>query len=338
LKPLYHLTIPDSPRATSDAVVQEVNALRARHSSAPVIHLYPGRRPGTRFPRRWWGLQKWPRIRRWEREIDLHHIFNPDPYPFALLPLLRRPVLYTAVAGIGGAPRQQVARLAAQVHTLVLPTASDREQAADWGIRNVRMLGPIFDPHRFQFQTPPAAPPFVLLMASAPWTESQFQSKGVDALLAAARQDPDLHLIFLWRGVLLAEMQARVARAGLQRQVHVIDTQVDVNEVLAGVHATVLLVTDCRLIKAHPHSLLESLFAGKPVLVSERLPMARWVREAGCGVVVDAVSGAGVAQGIAALRAGYPAYQRVAQTAVRDHFPSPIPAYQTLYAEAVKNG
>jgi hypothetical protein len=45
------------------------------------------------------------------------------------------------------------------------------------------------------------------MVGSAPWTKGQFRTKGVEALLEAARQNPRLHLIFLWREVLAEEME-----------------------------------------------------------------------------------------------------------------------------------
>ena len=56
------------------------------------------------------------------------------------------------------------------------------------------------------------------MMASAPWVESQFQTKGVEALLEAAQLNARLHITFLWRGHLLAEMKQRLAQADLNAQ------------------------------------------------------------------------------------------------------------------------
>jgi glycosyltransferase involved in cell wall biosynthesis len=128
------------------------------------------------------------------------------------------------------------------------------------------------------------------MVGSAPWVRSQFKTKGVNALLEAARQLPRLHLIFLWRGVLSEEMDRRVHRMGLEDRVEVLDTVVDVNEILAGVHASVTLASEPDIVKAYPHSLLESLAAGKPVLVSRAIPMSSYVEEKGCGVVVERLS------------------------------------------------
>ena len=44
------------------------------------------------------------------------------------------------------------------------------------------------------------------------------------------------------------------------------------------------------IIRSYPHSLMESLAAGKPVIVSRQIPMADYVQRMGCGTVVDSVT------------------------------------------------
>jgi glycosyltransferase involved in cell wall biosynthesis len=151
------------------------------------------------------------------------------------------------------------------------------------------------------------------MIASAPWTQAQFGSKGVDALLGAAQLDPRLRLIFLWRGVLAKEMEKRVQARHLERQVEVIDQHVDVNQILARVHATVVLATSVGIIKAQPHSLLDSLAAGKPVLLSRAIPMSDYVEQVGCGQVVEHVTPEEILKAVEALAKNYEQQQRIAQ-------------------------
>ena len=189
--------------------------------------------------------------------------------------------------------------------TIVVSNERDQATLHHWGLENTRLIRPGIDTSRFIPAQPPTGPGFTLLFGSAPWSEPQFRSKGVEALLAAAEARPDLRLVFLWRGLLFEEMQARVAQRGLQARVEVINRQVDVNEVLARAHAAVVLAEDATLVKAFPHSLLESLAAGRPVLVSRALPMADYVERVGCGQVVEVVSSEGVLEALARLEVDY---------------------------------
>ena len=332
MRVLYHLTVPPSPLAALDAVVQEVEALRAlSEDGGQVLHLYPGRTPGTRFPRRWWGLQHVPYLRRAEQGFDIHHIFNPDPFPFDLLCFLRRPIVYTATASARGAGRTTIQRLAQRVHALVVPTEAERAELSQWSISNVVAIRPGIDITRFSHTTPPTKP-FTLLMGSAPWTIEQFESKGVEALLEAAQVRQDLRLIFLWRGLHIEEMERRVTQRGLGERVAVINRQVDVNEVLAQVHAAIVLADDTKLVKAYPHSLLEALAAGKPVLVSRAIPMSDYVEQTNCGKVVETVHSQSLLAALDQLEADYEACRAAALRAGPDFSRQQMAeAYRQLY-------
>jgi len=306
---LYHLTVPSSPLARCDAVVQEVRALRA-HFGGDIVHLYPGRAPGTRFPRRWWGLHRLLYLLRIDQQVHCHHIYNPDPYPFAVLSWLRRPIIYTAAAGAQRAAPAMVRALARRCHTLVVATEDERTLLATWDVANVAVVRPGIELARFSYTPLPSGTSPTLLMASAPWTLAQFESKGVTTLLSLAQEMPDLHLVFLWRGVLVDEMRRRVRAAGLDSRVEVLDYQVDVNAILARVHATVVLAEGDAIIKAYPHSLLESLATGRPVLVSAGIPMAQDVTRAETGVVVESLAIAHLRVAVEQLLTDYSRYQK----------------------------
>ena len=152
-------------------------------------------------------------------------------------------------------------------------------------------------------------------------------------MLSAAQQAPHLRLVFLWRGVLAEEMERLVRRLNLEKQVTVLDRLVDVNQVLAGVHASITLAAAPTIVKAYPHSLLESLAAGKPVLVSRAIPMADYVEQAGCGQVVESVTPADVLAAIESLASGYEGLRRVAQQVGQRDFSlqAMIASYGRLY-------
>jgi glycosyltransferase involved in cell wall biosynthesis len=330
---LYHLTIPPSPLTACDAVVQEVEALRTlSEGGGQVIHLYPGHTPGTRFPRRWWGMQHLPYLRRTEGQLDLHHIFNPDVLLLDILRFLRRPIVYTATTGARGTDRKNVQRLSQRVHTLVVPTESECADLRAWGISNVTAIRPGIDLARFAHTPPPTDKPFTLLMGSAPWTIEQFASKGVDALLEAAQARPDLRLIFLWRGLHVEAMERRIAQRGLGERVAVINRQVNVNDMLAQAHAAVVLADDTRLVKAYPHSLLEALAVGRPVLVSRTIPIADDVEQRGCGQIVEAVNAPALLRALERLQSSYEACQAAALQVGQDFsMDRGIEAYRQLY-------
>lgn len=300
MRALYHVTIPDSPMADCEAVAQDIRLLQ-RIAPGERVHLYPRRAPGTRIPRQTWGLNHLPRLWRAERSIDLHHVFNPDPFPFPALRFLRRPIVYAVVGSLHERHRDMARRLSEMAHTLIVSSAADYERLQSWGISRSCFIQPAIEADRFSHTPfPPNAPP-VLLAGSAPWTVEQFTSKGVEALLQAAQRRPDLRLIFLWRGVLFDEMMRRIRTYGLEERTRVLNEKVDVNDTLAGVSASVVLATRGDVVKAYPHSLLESLAAGKPVLVNRMIPMAQWVEQNDLGIVIEDISADHVLRAVAAL-------------------------------------
>ena len=307
---LFHLTMPDGPMAALEAVMQDVQTLQKQIVDSQINHFYPGNRPGSRLPRQLWGVAQLPRLRRTEKQVQLHHIFNPDLFPFPALRWLKKPIVYTAVTGVGRTPPAVAQKLARQVHTITLPTIADQQQLAAWGITNTAVIHPGIGTHHFFYQPPPPNAPFTLMMASAPWTSAQFRSKGIDALLAVAQERPDLHLIFLWRGLLVDEMRQRINLANLDQRVILLNERVNVNDILSQVHASILLADDPVLVKAFPHSLLESLVAGKPVLISPTMALAEYVTTNQCGVVVTAVSPPAIHQALNQLQNQYPTYQQ----------------------------
>ena len=96
----------------------------------------------------------------------------------------------------------------------------------------------------------------------------------------------------IWRGLLLNELRERVERRGIGDRVEIVPERVAINDYLKRAHAAVLAAKRSDIVKAYPHSLLESLVAGKPVILSAALPMADYVRQHRCGIVVEDVSAA----------------------------------------------
>ena len=303
---LYHLTIPPPAAPQLDAVVQDAEALRS-HFGGELRYLNPKSRCPVPVPRALFGLGQLRALRLQEDGIGAHHIFNPDPFAFPLLRALRRPIIYSLTGGVG-AKRPDISffsRLAA----VTVADEGSQARLRSWGLTNCVLVRPGIETLRFSVSPLALGSQVRVLVGSAPWSKTQFKRKGVEALLQAARQLPQLHLVFLWRGVLVDEMTRLVQRLGVTEQVTVMNTVVDVNHVLAGVHAAIALADDPAIIRPYPHSLMEALAAGKPVLVSRAIPMAAYVERTGCGVVIEQVAPDAIFRAIQTLVQGYHAYE-----------------------------
>lgn len=335
MKILYHLTVLPPKIPEAEALSQEIAALRGRFEG-DLISLNPNPWATGPIPRIFFGWQKLAALRRYEKTVDLHHVYNPDPYPFPLLPWLRRPVIYSITSGFGAGKVN--AAYFNRLAGVTVPDEPSGEALAAVGVTNCTVIRPGIDTARFTYSPPPGDGRIRLMVGSAPWTEAQFASKGVDALLAAAVREPRLHLIFLWRGVLAEALDRRIQRWGVQTQVTVLNRLVDVNQILAGVHGAVTLAAAPGIVKSYPHSLLDSLAAGKPVLVSRPIPMADYVARTGCGVVVEAVAPDPILAGIATLMDRYADFQTAAFSRGRADFDrqTMLDAYTDLYARVVR--
>jgi glycosyltransferase involved in cell wall biosynthesis len=329
---LYHLTVLPPKIPEAEALSQEISALRRRFKGE-LVYLNPNSHSPIYLPRLLFGLHKLRVLWSREREVQLHHLYNPDPFPFPILRFLRRPVIYTITSGVG--ERLKPGFFNGLAAVAVADERSLKRLEAN-RVKNGVLVRPGIDTSRFTCSLLPLRSEIRLMVASAPWTLAQFQTKGMDALLAAARQNPQLHLVFLWRGVLAEAMTERVRRLNLAKQVTIIDELVDVNRVLAGVHASITLATKPGLIKSYPHSLLDSLAAGKPVLVSRAIPMADYVQETGCGQVVEKVTPADILAAVDVLARDYDDRAHAARAVGQRDFSQEamITSYQKVY-EAV---
>lgn len=337
MKILYHLTVLPPRRPRCEALSQEIQILQD-YFGGKLVYVNPNQSSPLYIPRLLFGMPQLKALRNREHNVDLHHLYNPDPYPFPYLLRLRKPVIYTVSSGMNER-RINVGFL----NKLAAVTVYDKrslQHLRNAGVQNVHLIPPGIDTSRFT-HTPLPLPPegkLKLLMASAPWTRAQFHTKGINALLEAARQFPRLHLTFLWRGVLAEEMVKRIHDLDLEQQVTLINKYVDINHVLAGVHATIALATDPAIIKAYPHSLLDSLAAEKPVLVSKTIPMAEYVKGKNCGVVVDNVAAESILEATTTLENNYKSLAMQTQEVEQHDFSlsSLLQAYGHLYRRVLQ--
>ncbi|MGC9396710.1 MAG: glycosyltransferase [Anaerolineae bacterium] len=332
---LYHLPILPPKMPAGEALSQEIQALR-EHNGGDLVYVNPNQNSAIYIPRLLFGSPMLKALRNREKNVDMHHFYNPDPFPYPYLLRLRRPVIYTVSSGISA--RRINARYFNRLAAVTVYDERSQQRLLRAGVRNVYRIHPGIDTSRFSCTPLLLERELRLLVASAPWTRAQFRTKGIDALLKAAQQEPRLHLTFLWRGILAEEMEERIHSLGLESRITVINTLADVNRVLAGVHATITLATNAALIKAYPHSLLDSLAAGKPVLVNRVIPMADDVARASSGIVVEEVTAQGVLTALAKLTQHYDALQKSArQVGQRDFaLDEVIAAYDRVYQSIAK--
>jgi glycosyltransferase involved in cell wall biosynthesis len=333
---LFHVATLPAKMPQAEAITQEITALRER-LGGDVVYVNPNQKSPLFIPRVLFGFHKLRELRSREANLHLHHFYNPDPFPFPYLRTLRRPIVYSVTCGV----KDRRPNLAFFSSLAAIAVSDERtlKRLKSWGLENGVLVRSGIDTSRFTRSPLPLRSEIKLMIGSAPWTKSQFRTKGVEALLLAAQQAPHLRLIFLWRGVLTAEMERRVRQMNLEKQVTVLDKLVDVNQVLAGVHASITLATVPGIVKSYPHSLLESLAAGKPVLVSQAIPMSDYVEQTNCGRVVKSVTPTGILTAIESLARGYKDLQLSAQQVGQRDFSQQamITSYHRVYERVLES-
>jgi glycosyltransferase involved in cell wall biosynthesis len=330
---LYLITAPPPPIKGTDAVFQEVDALRGAFQGE-VVNLSPLTNSTRRFPKQLYGLQKIPEIRDLESRCKINNIFFSFPYLFPILRFLRNPVIYTVTASLDVKRKPPACARLKKMQRIVISNERDAAVLRAWGLTNYVIIPPGIDTANLIPTTLPLERELTLLMASAPWHQSQFDSKGIDLLLAAAVKLPFLRLILLWRGVLADELSRRVERLDIGKRVEIVNRKVNINEYLKKAHATILLTENGGLVKSFPHSLIESLVAGKPVLLSDTIAMADYVNSRQCGVVVPSMNMEALTSAIETLRRNYELLTRNAARIERGEFSinSMVEKYRDIYS------
>lgn len=333
-----HFTIPRPPHLESDAAVQDGLKIVAE-VGGEVNFLYPGKKPNVLYPRFFSGFQQLPQLIKLDRRVDVHHVFSNGFYPYPIFSFLKKPILLSTVIGLQQNKPIKFPRMFQRIKIFIVPTKRDQQIMRDWGYENVSVVMPGIELSHFSFSHCKISEPrFILLMGSAPWNKSQFTTKGIDLLLQVMQELPWLEVVFLWRGLLLEDMIKRVESAGVQDRVTLITDHVDVDTVLSDVHAAIILAKNMQIVKAYPHSLLEAMATGKPVIVSECLQLAEFVKNNNCGEVVVKLDSDCLKKAIQNLKENYLKYCNSIQRAPIEEFSScrMLNEFKILYRSVVE--
>jgi glycosyltransferase involved in cell wall biosynthesis len=155
-------------------------------------------------------------------------------------------------------------------------------------------------------------------------------------MLELVKNNANIRLITLWRGVLFEEWKDMISQYGVEDRVEVYNTWVDIATILPKVHAAIVLADRGGIVKAWPHSLLEALTAGRPAVISRTIPMADYVEKQGNGVVVKTMEYHHLETAIHTLIRDYDTYQRCAsQTGQSFSKDKIISTYQNIYEKII---
>lgn len=335
MRVLYHITssLPRIPG--TDALYQEVHHL-CNSFEGKIIRWYPFHNYTKFFLPLFYGFHQILTIKRAEADYDLHHIFNPNWYHFPILRILKKPVVYS----ISGGFNPDLLPGPVQNMYLVLQSNQEKLLAEQRGWKTVSVITAGIDTSRFQVVPKPVINhEFVLLAGSAPWISEQFERKGFDLLLKVMQRDASIRLICLWRGYLYDEWMMRIASAGLSERVEVYNEYINLPTIMNEIHASIVMADHSDIVKAWPHSLLESIASGRPIILNNKIKLSDFVKSTGCGVVLEDMEINELEIAIKKLRERYEQYQKAAEGAKYQLSCSKeVQEYRSLYSKIIKSG
>ena len=332
LRILYISPSPPPKIQGTDGLFNEIGDLR-KSFGGDMISLSPAQSLPSLIPVSLYGMHQIAALKKYNRKVDIFHLFFPYMVNFRVLRHLSKPIIYTVISGID----EKYLPRSAPHCTFVVSSSHEADILRSRGFLRVHVVRPGID--LFQVHvTPPQEPDpeFVLLAGSAPWTRRQFGTKGFDLLLKALKRLPQIRLICLWRGTMYREWFDRVKSSGLANRVEIIQEKADISGILSRCHAAVVLSATSDQVKSYPNSLMESLVAGRPVLVSRSNPMSYYVEDNGCGKVIEDLCLEDLIDAIREIMDEYSTYTRAALLAGRDLSATQmIDDYRNLYQKVM---
>ena len=317
MKILYISPSPPPSIPDTDGLVNEIGYLQKRNGG-DVLYLSPFRLIPSFTPKRILSLHNIRKIKNYEKQVDLIHIFFPYFVNFYFFRFLRKPLVYTISSGIVENCRNRSFTFSG---TIVVSSYYEGTYLRSHGLNDVTVIRPGIDLSRIRVcPDPEDIKEFVILAGSSPWTKSQLQSKGFTLFLEVLAHIPDMKLVCLWRGKLFEEWQDRIRESGLSDRIETINERADISRVLSRCHAAIVLADSADLVKSYPNSLMEALAAGKPVLISRVIPMSYYVEENGCGMVVERLTAEELISAIKEIKNRYSVFKSAADHVGRRDF------------------
>jgi glycosyltransferase involved in cell wall biosynthesis len=285
-----------------------------------------------------WSLVGLPLLIRMARNLEVNHVFA-SPAEWLLTPRLARlgntiltiskdsPALNRFEKNIG---------MLRCMRYVVVESERHHDMMLQAGIERARLKLIYPGVARRPYRKPPEGP-FTLLFATSPLGRHDLLSRGIHLMVRAAARLPDVRFRLIWRRPEPPELSRLIRDAGVGN-VEVISGYIDdMKSLYDDAHAVILPGLSATSLKPCPHSALESLAHGKPVLVSRPASLSAIVAREGCGVVFEP-NIESLCEGTLELMQNYAGFQERAHAAVERNFSREVflDRYRKLYASMLE--
>jgi glycosyltransferase involved in cell wall biosynthesis len=283
-----------------------------------------------------YGLPLYPLLVPHAARADVNHLFASASERWLSPLLAQHNGVLTIAKGSGGFERiERNTTALRRYRAIVVQCERDRDLMRQVGVPEaaIRLIRPGIPLAAYR----EGRGPFTILFASSPLSEGDFLTRGIHLIVRAAVRLPDVRFLLVWRRRHLGKLQRLIADAGAYN-IDVLDGVIpDMGEVYDRVHATILPALEHHSLIAAPRSGLESLAHGKPLLVSQQVPISRSLGAAGAGVVFEPTL-EGLEFAVRQLRRNYDALQQGTHAYLRERFsPSThLELHRRLYQALVR--
>jgi len=212
-----------------------------------------------------------------------------------------------------------------KVRKIIVQSELQKSELLKAGIKEqqIIVLYPPVELRYFSYQEP-SIKKFTILNASCPGKVKYLGKRGIYLLLEADPFLQNTKIKFLWRGgeynLFKKKTRDKIFRnIEMENKIHT-----DMNFQYAQVHCTIIpyLQLDENL-KTMPTSAIESLAAGKPVLVSSKTGIVDIIRKEKCGVVFEPTPG-GLLEAVQEMKKNYSTYQKNCRKTAEKYFSQEI--------------
>ncbi len=272
-----------------------------------------------------------------QHRYDLNHVVGGLGDWHHLKCVTRRPTVLTVA--VHGVPCEQ--RLLDKVDRFIAEWPGAAQELAALGVDPaiVTLVYPPVDLDRFRASERPHEP-FRVLFASSPDRAEWLHGRGVDIVLDAAAKRPDMRFVFCWRpwGDALPGLRRMARERGLRNVEIKLEWVPDMAAVYANVHTTVFCTREPGTCKPAPNSVIESLAAGRPAVVTDRVGIADLIGDRGAGAVIGP-SGGELAAALDEVRETWRECSERARALAEDVFDQDgfIAAHRKLYEETLQS-
>ena len=238
-------------------------------------------------------------IKLYERKFDVIIIPNGLDSEFLnYLDLKKSILIVSSIPFINGSVEKRIKKIGSKLQGLIAQSKRTKEQLVEMGVEQdkIIVIYPLIDLSKFKYTEPPSVNKFGILFASSPnlevTGEDNFRDKGIPLLLESFKEfikEGDAILYIVWRGKYNTELYQMINRLGLKEHVEVIDKVVEMPEMYAKTHITVIPFLNLWRSPEIPLSAIESLACGRPVVATDIGEIADIVHTRRCGCVAKPV-------------------------------------------------